>query len=146
LGFEELAPDAVANQLFAHLHAGDKVAIASRFGEDFRTQMLVRAFARRGILARVLEPRSGVADFCFLLHAQKELVGTAQSTYFMWAGILGNARRVRAYSVRTPEGNNLVHNSNWTHPDLQRRFQFELYSVNSSATDLLNPNATLRTL
>jgi hypothetical protein len=53
---------------------------------------------------------------------------------------------VRAYSVRTPEGNNLFHNSNWTHPDLQRRFQFELYSVNSSATDLLNPNATLRTL
>lgn len=80
-GYEELAPEQVANELFAHLNPGDKVAIASRFSDDFRTQMIVDALEKRQLRVRVTEPRSGVADFCFLLYAQKELVGTAKSLF-----------------------------------------------------------------
>lgn len=135
-GYEELAPEQVANELFAHLNPGDKVAIASRFSDDFRTQMIVDALEKRQLRVRVTEPRSGVADFCFLLYAQKELVGTAKSSFFIWAGLLGNATRVRPYTAMISNGNSTFNSYNYTHSDLKYRFHFERYYTNTTAADL----------
>lgn len=129
----------MANELFAHLNPGDKVAIISRYPDDFRTQMIVDAFEKRKIRARVVEPRSGVADFCFLMHTQKEMVGTAWSTYFLWAGLLGNATSVRPYTAIVPGRNSQINSHNFTHPDLKSRFRFEHYISNFTAGDLRKP-------
>ncbi|ACI65474.1 predicted protein [Phaeodactylum tricornutum CCAP 1055/1] len=137
LNFKELAPDQVANELFAHLNPGDKVAITSRYPDDFRTRMIVEAFEKRNIRVRVVGPRSGVADFCFLMHAQKELVGTAMSSFLIWAGLLGNATKVRAYTAMMSTGNSIFNHYNYTHPELKSRFRFERYAANMSASDLV---------
>jgi hypothetical protein len=137
LNFKELAPDQVANELFAHLNPGDKVAITSRYPDDFRTRMIVEAFEKRNIRVRVAGPRSGVADFCFLMHAQKELVGTAKSSFLIWAGLLGNATKVRAYTAMMSTGNSIFNHYNYTHPELKSRFRFERYAANMSASDLV---------
>jgi hypothetical protein len=137
LNFKELAPDQVANELFAHLNPGDKVAITSRYPDDFRTRMIVEAFEKRNIRVRVVGPRSGVADFCFLMHGQKELVGTAMSSFLIWAGLLGNATKVRAYTAMMSTGNSIFNHYNYTHPELKSRFRFERYAANMSASDLV---------
>jgi hypothetical protein len=136
---KELAPDQVANELFAHLNPGDKVAITSRYPDDFRTRMIVEAFEKRNIRVRVAGPRSGVADFCFLMHAQKELVGTAKSSFLIWAGLLGNATKVRAYTVNTSGEQGTFNRYKYTHPELKSRFRFELYAANISVSDLVLP-------
>jgi hypothetical protein len=44
----------------------------------------------------------GIRDFCFLLHAQKELVGSYRSTFAYWAAVLGGAGRAVLYTIRSP--------------------------------------------
>jgi hypothetical protein len=67
------------------------------------------------------------------MNAQKEMVGLARSTFFLWAGFLGNCSRVRAYSVDSPDRRQAVPNVfdryNWTHPELQSRVFFELFKA-----------------
>jgi hypothetical protein len=72
------------------------------------------------------------------MHAQKELVGTARSSFLMWAGLLGNATRVRPYTVMMPDGNSRVHHYNFTNPELKSRFLFERYNANSSIANLIS--------
>jgi hypothetical protein len=134
LGFHELDAYRTAHELFGHLQPGDKVAITSRFGDDPSVQPYVDALTNRSLQVRVITGQSGVEDFCFLLHAKKELVGMAESTYTLWAGYLGNATKVRLYSMDTPGRRNshlfahrvFIH-YNWTHPALQEKVFFELY-------------------
>jgi hypothetical protein len=134
-GFEELSPNKTANELFRNLKAGDKIAITSRFISDPKVNAYVDALTSRGIQVRVIEGQTGVEDFCFLLSARKELVGFAESSYAAWAGYLGNANKVRLYSVDSPArraDGSLFHHRvfyhfNWTNPKLQRRVFFELY-------------------
>lgn len=137
-GFEELEPHRVANELFPHLQPGDKVAITTRFRS--RLRRLVQSLEERGLQVRVVK-QSGFEDFCFLLHAQKELVGVAESTFVLWAAYLGNATKVRLYSMDSVARRNattslfahrvFVH-YNWTNPKLQQKIRFELH--NSDAT------------
>jgi len=95
--FQELSPNRTASELFSHLQAGDKVAITSRFPNSVGDY--VTALKARGLVVRVIKEQPPLADFCFLLKAQKEIVGPAHSTFSTWAGMLGEAKKVRLYSV-----------------------------------------------
>ena len=100
-GLVELSPSNVAEQLLGHLRPGDQVAIVSRYtGKSVKPY--VEALAQRGLQIRVIEGQSGVQDFCFLKHAQKELVGSYWSTYTGLAAMLGNASVNRLYHVDSP--------------------------------------------
>ena len=66
------------------------------------------------------------------MKAQKEIIGHRISTYMRWAGILGEAKRVRLHSVDTPRtrASNMAHYSNnFTNPELKERFIYENYKV-----------------
>jgi hypothetical protein len=132
-GFEELGPNQTANDLFRNLQAGDKVAITSRFSEHPSLQPYVDAFQSRGVQVRVIANQTAVEDFCFLMHAKKELVGNAVSTFSIWAGFLGNASKVRLYSIDsewTRAGlfaDRVFKYYNWTHPKLRDKVFFELF-------------------
>jgi hypothetical protein len=132
MGFAELSPSKVAVELFAHLRPGNRVQITSRtFNQNARNY--AEAFEGRGINASVVRDQSAVQDFCFLKQAQKELVGSARSTFVLWAALLGNAQTARLYHVdnrglraRHPDfWERFTHN--FTHPRLRDRIFFELY-------------------
>jgi hypothetical protein len=131
-GYEELSPNQTAHQLFGHLGRGDKVAITTRF-DTSAAGPYVEALERRGIQVRVVTNQTDTQDFCFLMQAQKEMVGLTRSTFFLWAGFLGNCSRVRAYSVDSPDRRQAVPNVfdhyNWTNPELQSRVFFELHKA-----------------
>lgn len=135
LGFEELSPDKVANELLSNLKRGDKVAITSRFTEHVLPY--VNALEERGLVVRVVEGQTGLQDFCFLMRASRELIGVATSTYVTWAGLLGDAKRVRLYSVDSPDrraqDNEYFWYYNYTiNHQLKARFSFELYKAGNS--------------
>jgi len=131
-GYQELSPNQTARDLFGHLGAGDKVAITTRFAASL-AQPYVDALERRGMQVRVITNQTDTEDFCFLLNAQKEMVGLARSTFFSWAGVLSNCSRVRAYSIDSPHRQKAVPNVfdhyNWTHAALKKYFLFELYTA-----------------
>jgi hypothetical protein len=132
-GLEETTPNQTAQVLFGHLKPGDKVAITSRFDNE-GLQVQVQALKDRGLRVRVVLGQSGIQDFCFLLHAQKELVGNFQSTFALWAAVLGRSRRVRLYTVNSRAlqqryGTMMIPPRflyKWTHPDLKDRVQLQL--------------------
>ena len=99
-GFEELSPHDVAFQLLAHLQKGDKVALVSRFPAPEHLQ----ALQDRGLVVRTVI-QSGVQDFCFLLHAQKELIGTELSTFTSWAAFLNQHRAPTMLYIADSPGN-----------------------------------------
>ena len=79
-GYEELSPQRMAQELLGHLPAGSKVAIVSR-GEAY-VDLYVKALRERSLQVRTTpSDHSGVQDFCFLLQAEREIVGTMRSTY-----------------------------------------------------------------
>jgi hypothetical protein len=135
LGFEELSPNQTAYELFRNLHTGDKVAITSRFSTDPSLQPYVDALVERGIQVRVIANQSPVEDFCFMMHAKKELVGNAESSFVLWAGYLGNSAKVRLYSINSPARRTSIFADrvfkyyNWTNPKLQAKVFFELYDA-----------------
>jgi len=123
-GFHEADPQQAANDLFGHLKEGDKVAIVTRFSGE-SAQSYVDAFEARGLKVRVVDGQDGPADFCFLMSARKEVIGLAISTYLMWAGYLGNATRVIAYSMASSNhGSPSEHN--YTSPGLKGKFAFRV--------------------
>jgi len=136
-GFMELDPNQTAVELFGHLNAGDKVAIVTRFADDESEYVTsyVRALESRGLKVRLIRGQTGVEDFCFLMSATKEIIGVAVSTYLVWAGLLSDTvQRVLAYSLESTEradtGRDVFIHYNWTHPELQRRIQFQLLRPN----------------
>jgi hypothetical protein len=129
-GFEELSPSRAASVLFANHTPGDKVAIISRFPD--RLNKYKEALEARGLVVRLINGQSGTEDFCFLLRAQKEIIGVATSTYATFAGILGDAKKVRLYSVDSPARrgpgsySKLFTYYNYTNEELKSRFHFDL--------------------
>lgn len=120
-GYEELSPNKTANELFTHLNSSDKVAITTRFGGD-NVAPYVSAMKERGLQVRVIDDQTGTQDFCFLLTAQKELVGTLMSTYVMWGAILGDTKRANLYRVKSPNTQQISFPAlTWTHPKLKDR-------------------------
>jgi hypothetical protein len=120
----------------------DRVAMTSRYPESTETQRYVDALqqphptnGRGGIPTRVISNQTAVQDFCFLLHAPRELIGIASSTYVKWAAVLGHAPINRLYVYDTllterkfPNDMNYKRNTYpLTHPALARRIQFERY-------------------
>jgi hypothetical protein len=89
LGFRELNPHQTSTDLLAHLKAGDKVAIVSRFDERSLANF-TGALVDRGLHVRFITGLSGVQGFCFLKSAYKELVGGNRSTYFLMASMLND--------------------------------------------------------
>jgi hypothetical protein len=132
----ELSANKTATELLGHLKRGDKVAMTSRYHND-ETKLYVQALEARGLQVRVVTGQSGMQDFCFLVKAQKELVGNAISTYCKWAALLGDATIARLYITDRPyfhhlsKGYDLVSffGYNWTNPTLQRRIKFEVYKT-----------------
>jgi hypothetical protein len=128
LGFEELSPRKISEELLRNLTTGDKVAITSRF-INTAVEDIVNLLSARGIQVRVVNGQSSEEDFCFLLKAEKELVGFAKSSYVRWAGILGNASIVRMYSVESPATRRISQNLTirYTNP-LLSRIHYERYN------------------
>ena len=93
LGFEELSPNKVATELFRDSKQGDTITILSRFGDA--VEPYVKALDDQGFQARVISGQESEEDFCYLLSAQKELVGVNMSTFVRWAAFLGNSTRAR---------------------------------------------------
>ena len=79
-GFEKLSPNKTAYELFAHLEPSDKVVIMTRFGGK-HVQPYVSALKERGLQVCVIEGQSDTQDFCFLMNAQKELVGPSHLAF-----------------------------------------------------------------
>jgi hypothetical protein len=128
LGFEELSPRKISEELLRNLTTGDKVAITSRF-INTAVEDIVNLLSARGIQVRVVNGQSPEEDFCFLLKAEKELVGFAKSSYVRWAGILGNTSVVRMYSVDSPATRRISQNLTirYTNP-LLSRIHYERYN------------------
>ena len=129
-GFVELDAHRVAHELFGHLQPGDKVAIVSRY--ETGIQNFIDAFQDRGIQARMIVGQTGMQDFCFLRRAQKEVVGTTRSSFFMYAGFLSRAKIVRAYLASAPDSTwgDLYQ---WTHPTLKARFRYHSFALEAAA-------------
>jgi hypothetical protein len=98
LGFGELSPFKIASELFHDLHGGDKVAIVTRIKNEKVEEIrdLIQSL-HPGVEVRIVDGNSGVQDFCLLKTTQKEIIGTAKSTFVRWASFLGNQRRARLY-------------------------------------------------
>lgn len=126
-GYEELSPNKTASDLFAHLNPGEKVAVTTRFGGD-NVAPYVSALEERGLHVRVIENQTGTEDFCFLMSAEKELVGTLLSTFAAWAAYLGDMKRANLYRVESPNTRKISYASfNWTHAHLKGRVYSESY-------------------
>jgi hypothetical protein len=91
---------------------------------------------------RVVDGQDGPADFCFLMSARKEVVGLTKSTYLIWAiwaGYLGNATRVIAYSMASSNhglgwfGLNYT-KLNFTSPGLKGKFDFRVIGTSFNKT------------
>ena len=138
MGYEELSPEKTATELFAHLNSSDKLAITTRFGGD-KVAPYVSALEQRGLKVRVIENQTGTQDFCFLMTAQKEVVGTYLSTFVNWAAYLGAMKRANLYRVMSPQTRSHSDTTfNWTNPKLKDRVFTEMYK--SEEQDALEAN------
>jgi hypothetical protein len=153
-GLEELSPHKVATEVFRNSNNNNattttkkkkKIAIVTRYPERSRTVEYLETLQQHGFETRLLSRNhSAVQDFCAMQKAP-ELVGMVRSTFVLWAAVLGHGT-ARLYSVDSPatrrkyndtttNNNNNNKNNNkmffrdtqWTHPELQRRIHFELY-------------------
>ncbi len=132
MGFAELSPSKVAKEVFGTLTSGNRVQITTRIFNQ-KARNYAEALQQRGINASVVTDQSAVQDFCFLKLARKEVVGSARSTFVMWAALLGDAHDIRLYHVHN-HGLIFRHPDFWerftynfTHPRLRDRLRFELY-------------------
>ena len=138
-GYEELSPHKVANELFGHLNAGDKVAFTSRLPAEYMINYTT-ALEARGLKVRVTEGQNPMQDFCFLLSARKEFAGFSMSSYAVWAAYLGNATKSRVYSVKSPDRiarlgeDGYFFRYNWTDPTMQENVVFEEYNSEEQDT------------
>lgn len=127
-GFTELSPNQTASDLFGHLNPGDKVAMVTRFTAK-EAKPFTDALEARGLKVRVIGGQSGTEDFCFLMSAQKEMIGIVISTYLFWAGVLSkNCKRVLAYSLdtRARRKKHAFISYNWTDPEVRQKWDFQL--------------------
>jgi hypothetical protein len=100
---------------------------------DNTTLEYVEAFRKRGLQVRVVSGQSRVQGFCFLKKAQKELVGSAVSTFVRWAAFLGDAKRVQLYILDSRKMRSIdtkkpllaeLKQFKWSNPILESRVQF----------------------
>jgi len=132
LGFQELGPNQTAQELFGNHAAGDKVAILTRFEEDKDANSLADILREKlGLTVRLIAGNSGEQDFCFLLKTKKEIIGGSKSTFFTWAGLLGEAKKVHTYHVGSKPIPSMFRNNK-----LEERLVISVHVQNST----LDPN------
>ena len=132
MGFLELSPEKTSTELFKKLQAGAQVKITTRIVNQ-KARNYVEAFSSRGINATLITDQTAVQDFCLLKRTSKELVGSARSTFVLWAALLGNVKTARLYHVdswglrkRHPDYWERF-TYQWKNPELQQKVQFELF-------------------
>ena len=123
-GFEELAPNKTAQELFSNHRPGDKVAVLSRSPTQVGPYM--DALRAAGLSVRFVDATSH-QGFCLLMSAKREMIGFSQSTFSVWAAFLGNATKARLYSLKSPGSIGWV-GYNYTHPKLKDKMLMELYN------------------
>lgn len=132
MGFQELSPQKVTQELFGHLESGDQVKITTRILNRF-ARAYVESFAERGVNASLVTDQTGVQDFCFLKRTTKELAGSARSTFVLWASLLGNATTTTLYhsdnyGLRRRHPNFWGRFTySWTNAELKNRVKFQLF-------------------
>jgi hypothetical protein len=134
LGFEELSPNKMVQEVMKDYRPGDKVAVISRFSTF--GQNYVHRMQEAKLDARLMENISDLQSFCFLMSGGLEFIANSKSTFAQWAAYLGNASRVRLYNLRSPERGNGIIWYNFTNADIRKRFSLEDY--NSEEQDKIN--------
>eukprot|EP00934_Nitzschia_sp_Nitz4_P000845 Nitzschia sp. Nitz4//scaffold12_size214221//73913//75211//NITZ4_001494-RA/size214221-processed-gene-0.154-mRNA-1//-1//CDS//3329535002//845//frame0 len=137
-GLVDFGPNQTARDLFGHLEPGDKVAIITRF-KNAKSDAQVNALTARGLQVRLITGQSGVQDFCILLHAKKEVIGSALSTFAFWGSMLGTARKAR---LSVPVSSKLLerhhgsmesirktHLYNYTNPRIKEKLEVSLFPL-----------------
>lgn len=156
-GYAELSPSKVANELFEtnplqdacssyHVYITTRFfnRISRQYVEALQKQQTDDSSSTTNITndcdskptrtASMVKDQTGVQDFCFMKRAQTELVGSARSTFVLWAALLSTSmQRARLYHVdnrglreRYPNFWRL-YAYNFTHPELQDKIVFQLY-------------------
>ena len=137
-GFQLLDANQTAINMLKDLPAGHRIAlVAPQFGDERDNAVLEyqTALEAKGLSVRRIQGQSSTQDFCFLRRTHKELIGAKTSTYAVWAGLLGNATRVRLYVVDSKWTRNaqsslkgkILKHYQWKRNDLLDRIQFETY-------------------
>ena len=91
LGFSELTANQTAHELLGHLQPGENVGIVTRFPEADEVQEYAKVLHQeRQFQVRVIQNHTNdIQDFCFMIKAQRGLVGTSKSTFVKWAAYIG---------------------------------------------------------
>lgn len=139
-GFEELSPNKTVDELLgATANRDEPFTVLSRY--DKTAAPYVEALQSNGWKhARFLETENGEHSFCYLIRAQKEMIGYSMSSYSSWGAMLGNASKARLYSLRSPERivifgkEGYFFKYNYSTPELKEKMSFESY--NSEEQDL----------
>ncbi|GFH58297.1 hypothetical protein CTEN210_14773 [Chaetoceros tenuissimus] len=98
-GFTEMGANETYTELFSDAKIGDNVAIITRFDNDEETKNIANVLKSNGLRVRIISGQSGEQDFCFLLKSKQKIVGSTRSTFFIWAGLLGNSSLVHSYAI-----------------------------------------------
>ena len=147
-GYQELSTEQLVTKLLGHLRKGDELAIAGR--------KLAHDAQIEGTEAyNPPADNDAMADFCFLRHTRKELIGTTKSTYLQLAAYLGKhseatarmyqyvppdmlKRVAQAVAVGGPKQRQTQNlrclerfqtsvGKHWNHPELKARISLEEY-------------------
>ena len=136
--FVELSPERTAQHLFGptivshkNNHSGsyttntskDRILVVSRYPENL--EPFSEALIAFGYNVTLSTAQKGLEDFCLLMSARRELVGSIRSTFTRWAAILGNATSNRLFTVRRSDDQGVAAasnsgGSNWTKGRVQR--------------------------
>ena len=134
--FDELSSNEIATNVLGHLKAGDKLAIVTANRKP--TRGLIQAMRARNVTVRAVISKGDdfMADFFFMLSARRELIGRAESTFFMWAALFNRrVQRTNAYSYDNGYGYKQRYFGDFPHnienAELKERMHFQLFNKTS---------------
>jgi hypothetical protein len=132
-GYEELSPNKTRDELLKRSASrNDVVTFLSRYAST-AAPYLETLQASGWKNARFLLTDTGEQSFCYLIRAQKEMIGVSMSSYAAWGALLGNATKARIYSLKSPEriavygDDGCFFRYNYTTPSLREKMSFEVY-------------------
>mmetsp|Transcript_26495 Transcript_26495/g.37616 ORF Transcript_26495/g.37616 Transcript_26495/m.37616 type:complete len:159 (+) Transcript_26495:53-529(+) len=134
MGFEDLSPQQLADDAFGHLREGDNISFTMRGNNIESVQPYIDVFEKRKIRVRVVKNQNDLQDFCYLMSAEKEYLAYTVSTFGVWAGWLGNASKVRLYTIQSSKrvkrwGDNWNLTFDLSNPVVRDRIHFEVYKT-----------------
>jgi hypothetical protein len=132
-GYEELSPKKTRDELLGNATSrNEPITILSRYASTAAPYLEILQ-ASGWTNARFLLTDTGEQSFCYLMRAQKQMIGVSMSSYAAWGAQLGNATKARIYSLRSPErivvygDDGCFFRYNYTTPSLGGKMSFELY-------------------